>query len=117
MTDRRSWDLNYSRGRRGRPWRRYREHVLATETHCRRCGRLVDKTLPYRDPFTGKVNRWYATVGHQHELDAGGHPYQGGLEHLRCNSSAGATYVNRKRGHTSTRRQETPGVDTSADWT
>ena len=96
MVDRRSTDLNYSRGRRGRPWQRYRQHVLATETDCRRCGEEVDKTLPYRDPDTGRVNNMSASVGHRTELDAHGNPYDGGLEHLSCNSSAGAKYRNEK---------------------
>lgn len=106
--DRRSRDINYSRGRRGRPYERVKARCFATETHCRKCGRPVDKTLPYRDPITGRVNIWSKTFGHSEELDAGGHPYRGNLEHLHCNSSAGARYGNRKRAS----RQ----VDTSYDW-
>ena len=67
------------------------------ETHCRKCGREVDKSLPYKDPQTGRVNRWAKSFGHATELDAGGHPYRGHLEHVHCNSSAGATYGNKKR--------------------
>ncbi len=97
MVDRRSVDLNYSRGRRGRPFERAKAHCFATETHCRKCGELVDKSLPYRDPVTGKVNRWSKSFGHSDELDAGGNPYVGNLEHLHCNTSAGAKYGNAKR--------------------
>lgn len=89
--------LNYRRGRSGRPFRRLKDRVYATETHCRKCGGLVDKTLPYRDPYTGKVNVWSKSLGHVDELDAGGHPYRGHLEHLHCNSSAGQAYGEAKR--------------------
>lgn len=114
MVDRRSIDINYSRGRRGRPWQRYRQQVLARETRCRRCGRIVNKALPYRDPRTGKVNKMSASVGHLTELDANGHPYNAGLEHLSCNSRAGAIYGNAKRGRGKPR--PTAKVDSSADW-
>lgn len=113
MVDRRSYDLNYSRGRRGRPYQRERARCFATETHCRKCGRPVDMSLPYRDPTTGRVNRWSKSYGHADELDAGGHPYRGHLEHLACNSAAGAVYGNRKRA----RIAKGPTVDTSHDWT
>ena len=89
--------LNYRRGRSGRPFARAKAHVYATETHCRKCGKEVDLTLPHTDPFTGKVNVWSKSYGHVDELDAGGHPYVGHLEHLHCNTSAGATYGNAKR--------------------
>jgi hypothetical protein len=95
--DRRSEDINYSRGRRGRPYERAKARCFATETHCRRCGELVDMSLPYRDPLTGKVNRMSKSFGHVDELDAGGNPYHGRLEHLRCNVVAGAIYGNAKR--------------------
>lgn len=89
--------LNYRRGRSGRPFRRAKERCYATETHCRKCGRPVDKALPYRDPVTGKVNNMSKSYGHETELDAGGNPYVGHLEHLHCNTSAGAKYGNSKR--------------------
>ena len=94
--DRRSEDLNFSRGRGGRPYQRARAQVFATETHCHRCGHEVDKTLPYRDLDTGQINRWSKTFGHTTELDAGGDPYDGHLEHWYCNISAGARYRNNK---------------------
>lgn len=97
MVDRRSIDINYSRGRRGRPYERAKAECFANETHCRRCGNPVDMTLPYRDPYTGKVNRMSKSFGHLEELDAGGSPYVGRLEHLSCNTSAGAVYGNAKR--------------------
>lgn len=85
--------------------------MFATETHCRRCGKPVDMSLPYRDPITGKVNAWSKSYGHKTELDAHGNPYIGGLEHLHCNVSAGASYVNAKR-----RRGAVPGpLRTSPD--
>lgn len=98
-------DLNYRRGRSGRPLRREKARVYASETHCRKCGKFVDKTLPYRDPRTGLINRWSKSYGHATELDAGGHPYDGHLEHLTCNTSAGAKYGNAKRSGKSTSRE------------
>lgn len=105
-------DLNYRRGRSGRPFERLKKHVYSTETYCRKCGQPVDLTLPYRDPYTGKVNRMSKSIGHPTELDAGGHPYDGHLEHLSCNSRAGAEYGNAKRrGHTLD-----PTIRSSPDW-
>jgi hypothetical protein len=89
--------LNYRRGRGGRPYERAKARCFATETVCRKCGHQVDMELPYRDPTTGKVNRMSKSYGHGIELDAGGQPYDGHLEHLSCNSAAGARYVNAKR--------------------
>jgi hypothetical protein len=71
-------------------------------------------SLPYKNPRTGKVNIWSKTFGHTNELDAGGHPYVGNLEHLHCNSSAGARYGNAKRARQI--RHPSNGVDASADW-
>ncbi|TFD74721.1 hypothetical protein [Cryobacterium fucosi] len=105
--------LNYRRGRGGRPFERLKKQVYATETVCRKCGRRVDLDLPYRDPDTGKVNRMSKSIGHTTELDAGGHPYDGHLEHNSCNSSAGARYGNAKHGHGSAPE---PEVQCSADW-
>ena len=105
--------LNYRRGRSGRPYRRAKADVFANETHCRRCGKAVDKTLPYKDPVTGKVNTKSKSYGHKVELDRGGNPYVGGLEHLGCNVAAGARYINAKRS----RKNLAPGgTDTSRDW-
>lgn len=69
-------------------------------------------TLPYRDPHTGKVNNMSKSYGHGLELDAGGHAYSGHLEHLHCNTSAGATYVNNKRAGTPASTE----LRTSGDW-
>ncbi|NQX36262.1 hypothetical protein [Herbiconiux sp. VKM Ac-2851] len=102
--------LNYRRGRGGRPFERAKAECFATETHCRRCGKRVDMTLPYKDPTTGRVNTMSKSYGHSTELDAGGHPYVGHLEHLGCNSKAGAEYVNEKR------RKQTTELRTSRDW-
>jgi hypothetical protein len=78
--------------RSGRPWQRAREQVFREETHCRICGGEVDKTLPYRDPRTGKPNPLSKSV---HHLDP--HPTRENvarrdrlrLAHLGCNSSFG----------------------------
>jgi hypothetical protein len=103
-------DLNYRRGRSGRPLERLKRQIYATETHCRRCGKEVDLTLPYTDPVTGKVNKWSKTVGHRTELDAGGEPYDAGLEHLHCNTQAGQQYGQAKRTRT---RPQDLGLRTS----
>lgn len=108
-------DINYRRGRSGRPYERAKAHCFATETHCRRCGKRVDMSLPYRDPVTGKVNRMYKSFGHLEELDAGGHPYQGRLEHLSCNAAAGARYVNAKRARKRARQVVGDPLRTSPD--
>lgn len=105
--------LHYRRGRSGRPLERAKARVYANETHCCRCGREVDKTLPYRDPVTGKVNIWSKSFEHLTELDAGGDPYDGHLAHLHCNTSLGARYGNAKRG---TEAPAHRALRTSEDW-
>jgi len=63
------------------------------ETHCWRCGEAVDLTLSGNDPNG-------PTIGHIVETDQGGHPTDPSnyrLEHGRCNSKAGAEYINAKR--------------------
>ncbi len=111
--DRTRRSLNYRRGRSGRPYERAKAQCFATETHCRRCGKKVNKALPYRNPITGKVNPMSKSFGHKDELDRDtGQPYEGRLEHLHCNVSAGATYGNKKRA----RKNKPAGVDLSHDW-
>lgn len=66
--------------------------VFREETHCHICKGLVDKTLPYRDPRTGKVDPMAKSV---HHLDP--HPTPENvarrdrlrLAHVGCNSSLG----------------------------
>lgn len=106
-----SRDINYRRGRSGRPWERLKQAVYARETHCVICHRPVDMALPYRDPTTGRVNPMSKSLDHTRELDANGHPYDAHLAHFRCNSSRGARYGNRKRA-----LQALPRTDTSHDW-
>lgn len=106
--------IEYRRGRSGRPLQRAKERVYAEETHCCRCGELVDKALPYRDPLTGRVNPMAKSFDHLAELDRElGNPYDGHLAHLACNSSAGATYGNEKRRITDDKLAA--GVDNSLD--
>lgn len=77
---------NYRRGRSGRPLERVKELVYATETHCCICGQWVDKDLPHRDPYTGKINRMSKTIEHPNiEAD----PYDVHLAHWSCNISKG----------------------------
>lgn len=73
-------------GRSGRPWRRLSAQVYAEETHCIRCGRWVDQSLP---PNT----RMSRTVDHIDALAMGGARLKRenvGLAHHGCNSRAGA---------------------------
>lgn len=78
--------------RSGAAWEAARQQVLREETHCHICKERVDKTLPYRDPGTGRINGGYATV---HHLDP--HPTKENvarrsrlrLTHWSCNTSYG----------------------------
>lgn len=95
-SDRRDRDLNYRRGRSGRPLEREKARIYRTQSICVICGREVDKRLPYRDPETGRVNLMSKSVEHGHKLDAGGTWVPSGIAHLRCNSIDGAHYRNAK---------------------
>lgn len=78
--------------RSGRPWQTARQVVFREETHCHFCKQVVDKTLPYKDKRTGKVNNMSKSV---HHLDP--HPTPENvarrsrlrLAHVGCNSSYG----------------------------
>jgi hypothetical protein len=117
--DRRRRDINYSRGRSGRPFERAKAACFARETHCAATvclcptGRRVDKSLRYPHP-------WSKSFGHVTELDRGSNPYVGRLEHLRCNITAGTIYGNKKRGQIKRARSGRPakatGIDSSRDW-
>lgn len=85
-----------SKGRAGRPWRRMRAQVIATETHCARCGGWVDKRLRFPHPKSPSVD-------HTQPLGRGGAPLTRTnlrLMHLGCNSS-------KRDGH---RQRRPPGV-------
>jgi 5-methylcytosine-specific restriction endonuclease McrA len=88
-----------SKGRTGRPWRRARARVLATQTVCWLCGQPVDRSLPWPHPMS-------ATIDHRVALAAGGaelDPANLALAHFGCNSSKGdGTRV--------------PGMHTSRAW-
>lgn len=110
-------ERRYAQGRSGPAFERAKAAVYERETHCHAevclcpTGRYVDKALPYRDPVTGRINRWSKSFGHTRELDrATTNPLDGHLEHLGCNTSSGAAYGNRKRAGSLN------GVDTSYDW-
>jgi 5-methylcytosine-specific restriction endonuclease McrA len=81
-------------GRAGTQWRNLEQQVLAEETHCGRCGRPIDKTLPRTSP-------WGATIGHIIEVDRAPHLIYDRdnvrLEHARCNYKAGGRYGRAKQ--------------------
>jgi hypothetical protein len=98
-------------GRKGRPWLRLCAQVYATETHCIRCGRYVDQTLPPRTPQSRSVDHIVA-------LASGGKPLDRrnvGLAHLGCNSRAGAQLRWQRAGR-ATPQPTTPQLTTSEDW-
>lgn len=75
------------RGRQGHGYRKWKAQVLAPDVLvCRRCGYLIDKSLPWRDP-------WAKTAGHIIPVTMAPHlaldPANGAPEHRRCNLSAG----------------------------
>ena len=110
-------DMNYRRGRGGKPFLRAKAECYAHETHCWICGEYVDQSIPYKDPVTGKVNVWSKTFDHTTELDRGGHAYAGHLSHWRCNSSKGAKYGNAKRKAQRAAEDAAAEVlETSPDW-
>lgn len=79
-------------GRGGHAWRRAKQVIRATQSHCGICGGAVDVTLPYRDR-NGNVDPMSSTVDHIKPLARGGNPldYRNlQLAHLGCNSSKGA---------------------------
>jgi len=79
-------DPELRKGRMGRPYRRWREAVLAAQVPiCWRCGGPIDKRLHWTHPMA-------ATAGHVIPLSRGGAPLDpanGRPEHRRCNLRAG----------------------------
>lgn len=53
-----------SHGRTGRPWLGARARIIAQKHPCWICGHPIDYTLPYRDPYTGRINRWSVAIDH-----------------------------------------------------
>lgn len=81
MVDRYTYNL----GRMGPRWEAAQAIVFRSHTHCWRCGRYVDQSLPPTD-------RMSRTVGHIVALVDGGPPLDLdnlALEHRACNSRAG----------------------------
>lgn len=78
--------------RSGAAWNAARDRVIREESDCHICKEPVDKTLPYRDPATKKINGRSKTV---HHLDP--HPTRETvairsrlrLAHWSCNTSYG----------------------------
>lgn len=77
------------RGRAGRPFRRWRDQVLKDPVPiCCRCGRPIDKSLPWRHPMSATADHFPVPLSrllaHQVLDPANGRP-----AHRRCNLSAG----------------------------
>ena len=99
-------------GRKGRPWRTLCLRVYAEETHCIRCGRYVDQTLPPRTLRSRSVD-------HRTALALGGAPLDRrnvGLAHYSCNSRHGAHLRWAKARHSTTPKATSPQLSTSEDW-
>jgi len=81
-----------SKGRTGRPWLRARARIIAQGLPCWICGHPIDYTLPYRNPLTGRINRWSVTIDHLTPLSMGG-PARDlnnlAAAHLHCNLRRG----------------------------
>jgi 5-methylcytosine-specific restriction endonuclease McrA len=81
------------RGRHGRPWKRAKARVYATQNTCCLCGTVVDKTLQWPHPMSKSVE-------HKTALSLGGKPLDPnnlGIAHLRCNQSRGNGQSRRER--------------------
>lgn len=81
-----------SHGRTGRPWLRARARIIAQQRPCWICGHPIDYTLPYRNPLTGRINRWSVTIDHLTPLSLGGAPTDPAnlaAAHLACNARRG----------------------------
>lgn len=79
--------------RSARAYQQARAELLAdpSQTRCVICGGWVDKSLPYRDPVTGKVDGRSASAEHVIPLSHGGPLLHGlSLSHLACNVSQGS---------------------------
>lgn len=77
----------YSKGRRGRPWRRLRLEVLQANPVCSLCGGRIDLALPWRNPMSGTVDHVLPLMDYPHlALE------RSNLRpaHRRCNTSKGA---------------------------
>lgn len=78
--------------RSGAAWHAARARVIREERDCFLCGHPVDRTIPYRDPHTKKVNPDSPSV---HHLDPHPTPETVAirsrlrLTHHRCNVSFG----------------------------
>lgn len=83
----------------GAAWRKARARVLAAETVCALCGRLVDKTLPTLHPLAPQVD-------HIIPVSKGGHPT------ARSNLQLAHRSCNRRKGNNPT----TPPMPTSRPW-
>lgn len=88
---------------RGAIWQRLRQRVLATEDACGICGRPVDKSVRYPDP-------WSAAVDHVVPVSRGGDPWDRRnlqLAHRVCNQVKYTGPRTRRRG---------TSVAASRDW-
>jgi len=75
------------------PYRVLARQVRREDGVCWLCGKDIDRTLPYRDPATGRVNQWSWTLDHVIPIDVA--PQLALVRsncraaHHRCNSARG----------------------------
>lgn len=88
-----------TRRKRGRPWERLRAQVLMEETHCRFCGKPVDKRLHHNHPQSAVVDHVLPLAHGGPELDRSNVR----LAHRWCNGSAHTNGQARTPRRTTTR--------------
>lgn len=74
-------------GKHRTTYEKNKKKILATQDYCAICGKLVDKTIPYKNN-KGEFNVWSATVDHIIPISKGGHPSDLDnlqLTHFKCN--------------------------------
>ena len=82
-------------GRRTREFKRLSAIVYSWGRPCIICGQPIDYRLPYRDPYTGEVNRQSKSI--QHILSVTEYPHLAetlsnlAAAHLQCNWELGTT--------------------------